>query len=89
LAHLVTLEPDGPPQVSVAWVGLDGDEIVAAHGRAASPKAVRLSCFSASRTYTWVRLGPEVKFPPMDDPPPGDITRIAVERVGGVGPWAR
>ena len=31
LAHLVTLEPDGSPQVSIVWVGLDGDEIVAAH----------------------------------------------------------
>ena len=33
-------------------------------------------------------LGPEVRFPPMDDPPPGVRLRIAVERVGGVGPWA-
>ena len=31
LAHLVTLEPDGSPQVSIVWVGLDGDEIVAGH----------------------------------------------------------
>ncbi|HEU4945830.1 MAG TPA: PPOX class F420-dependent oxidoreductase [Kribbella sp.] len=31
LAHLVTLNPDGSPQVSIVWVGLDGDEIVAAH----------------------------------------------------------
>jgi PPOX class probable F420-dependent enzyme len=31
LAHLVTLEPDGGPQVSIVWVGLDGDEIVAGH----------------------------------------------------------
>jgi PPOX class probable F420-dependent enzyme len=31
LAHLVTLNADGSPQVTVVWVGLDGDEIVAAH----------------------------------------------------------
>ena len=31
LAHLVTLNPDGSPQVTIVWVGLDGDEIVAAH----------------------------------------------------------
>ncbi|MEV6412028.1 PPOX class F420-dependent oxidoreductase [Kribbella sp. NPDC051718] len=31
LAHLVTINPDGSPQVSVVWVGVDGDEIVAAH----------------------------------------------------------
>jgi len=31
LAHLVTLNSDGSPQVTCVWVGLDGDEIVAAH----------------------------------------------------------
>ncbi len=33
-------------------------------------------------------LGPDVKFPPMDDPPPGVVVHIAVDRLGGVGPWA-
>jgi PPOX class probable F420-dependent enzyme len=33
-------------------------------------------------------LGPDVRFPPMDDPPPGLRLRIAVERLGGIGPWA-
>ena len=37
-----------------------------------------------ARTY----LGPDVKFPPMDDPPPGVVVHIAPERLGGVGPWA-
>ena len=31
LAHLVTLNADGSPHVSVVWAGLDGDEIVCAH----------------------------------------------------------
>jgi PPOX class probable F420-dependent enzyme len=31
LAHLVTLNEDGSPQVSCVWVGLDGDEIVCGH----------------------------------------------------------
>jgi PPOX class probable F420-dependent enzyme len=31
LAHLVTLNPDGSPQASAIWVGLDGDEIVSGH----------------------------------------------------------
>jgi PPOX class probable F420-dependent enzyme len=31
LAHLVTTNDDGSPQVSVVWVGLDGDELVSAH----------------------------------------------------------
>jgi nitroimidazol reductase NimA-like FMN-containing flavoprotein (pyridoxamine 5'-phosphate oxidase superfamily) len=31
LAHLVTINEDGSPQVSCVWVGLDGDELVSAH----------------------------------------------------------
>ena len=31
LAHLVTLNRDGSPQVSCVWVGLDGDELVSGH----------------------------------------------------------
>ena len=31
LAHLVTLNPDGSPQVSCVWVGLEEDEIVSGH----------------------------------------------------------
>jgi Pyridoxamine 5'-phosphate oxidase len=31
LSHLVTLNSDGSPQISIVWVGLDGDEIVCAH----------------------------------------------------------
>ena len=31
LAHLVTLNPDGRPQVSIIWVGLDGDELSLIH----------------------------------------------------------
>ena len=28
LAHVVTLNPDGSPQVSCVWVGIEGDDIV-------------------------------------------------------------
>jgi PPOX class probable F420-dependent enzyme len=122
LAHLVTLEPDGRPQVSIVWVGLDGDEIVAAHlpehrkirNMRRDPR-VALSIQSGTRNemgldeYVVIHglarvteggaaavlrrlahtyLGPDVTFPPMDDPPPGYITHIAVDRIGGVGPWA-
>jgi PPOX class probable F420-dependent enzyme len=31
LAHLVTLNEDGSPQVICVWVGLNGDEIVCGH----------------------------------------------------------
>ncbi len=34
-----------------------------------------------------VYLGPDVKFPPMDDPPAGYVIRTTPERVGGLGPW--
>lgn len=34
-----------------------------------------------------VYVGPDVKFPPMDDPPPGSVVRITVEKITGVGPW--
>jgi len=35
-----------------------------------------------------VYLGPGVRFPPFDDPPPGYVLRITPERIGGVGPWS-
>ena len=121
LAHLVTVGADGSPQVTLVWVGLDGDEIVSAHlGEHQKVRNVRrdprvvLSIEGAGRSpegldeylvvYGTARIteggapellqdlaeryiGPGVKFPPMDNPPPGFITRIAVDRVGGVGPW--
>jgi PPOX class probable F420-dependent enzyme len=31
MAHLTTLNPDGSPQVTVIWIGLDGDQIVSGH----------------------------------------------------------
>lgn len=37
----------------------------------------------------YVYVGPGVKFPPMPDPPPGYRMHITVERIGGMGPWAR
>jgi PPOX class probable F420-dependent enzyme len=122
LAHLVTLEPDGRPQVSIVWVGLDGDEIVCGHlpdhrklRNIRRDPRVALSIEAGTRNpvglaeYLVVHgsarvtegggpevlqrlahtyLGPDVKFPPMDDPPPGYVTHITVERIGGVGPWA-
>jgi hypothetical protein len=33
-------------------------------------------------------IGPDAKFPPMDDPPPGFVTHISITKVGGHGPWA-
>jgi PPOX class probable F420-dependent enzyme len=60
-------------------------EYVVVHGRATieeggAPELLQ----DLARVY----LGPDVRFPAMDDPPPGVRMRIAVERVGGIGPWA-
>lgn len=118
----MTLNPDGSPQVTVVWVGLDGDEIVAAHlfehrkvRNVRNDSRVVLSIETETRNamglneylvvYGTARiteggapellqklahsyLGPGVRFPPMDNPPAGYITRISVDRVAGAGPWA-
>ena len=31
LGHLVTINPDGSPQVSVVWIGVQGEDIVVGH----------------------------------------------------------
>ena len=31
MAHLATIGADGSPQVTVIWIGLDGDELVSGH----------------------------------------------------------
>jgi PPOX class probable F420-dependent enzyme len=122
LAHLVTLNPDGSPHVSVVWVGLEDDEVVAAHLDPNQKKLrnlrrdprVALSIeaegtnpiglpeymviYGTARLteggapellqrLAHVYMGPEVKFPPMDNPPPGIVTRISIERVTGMGDW--
>ena len=33
MAHLSTINPDGSPQVTVIWIGLDGDDLVSTHMR--------------------------------------------------------
>jgi PPOX class probable F420-dependent enzyme len=121
LAHMVTMNADGTPQVTGVWVGLDGDEIVSGHlprnrkvqNVERDPRVV-ISMEGARdtelglREYLVVRglarveeggapellqrlahvyLGPDVKFPDMENPPPGYVIRTTPERIGGVGPW--
>ncbi len=31
MAHLSTINPDGSPQVTVIWIGLDGGQVVSGH----------------------------------------------------------
>ena len=121
VAHVVTLDEDGGPQVTAAWVGLDGDEIVFAtlpdqrklRNLRRNPR-IALSIPSTT-TNEWglleylvvygsarvteggapevlqrlahTYLGPDVIFPGMPDPPPGYVTKITLERLGGVGRW--
>jgi PPOX class probable F420-dependent enzyme len=121
VAHVVTIDEDGGPQVTLAWVGIEGDEIVLAtmpeqrklRNLRRDPR-IALSVSSTTTNewglleylvvygkarvteggaaemlqrlaYTYIGLG--VVFPNMPDPPPGFVTRIIPERLGGVGSW--
>lgn len=126
--HLVTLNADGSPQVSMVWVGVENDELVVAALTARQKLAnvcrdprVAVTFESSQsdvsnergagglRYYLAVRgtarvteggapellkrlgavyLGPDVKFPPGDNPPPGWIMRIVAESWHGYGPWS-
>jgi PPOX class probable F420-dependent enzyme len=121
VATIVTVNDDGSPHVSSAWVGMQDGEIVFAtlpdqrklHNIRRDPR-VAIS-IQGERVNEWglreylvvygtaritqggaadmlqrlahVYLGPEVIFPAMPNPPPGFITHVKVERVGGIGPW--
>ena len=121
LAHVVTMNPDGSPQVSCVWVGLDGDDVVfaslgpwrklrnlerdprvAVSVEAPGTNAMGMQEYLVLQGTATVQLGggpellqelahvylgPDVKFPPMDDPPPGSVVRITVDSITGVGPW--
>jgi PPOX class probable F420-dependent enzyme len=121
VATVVTIDQDGRPQLTAAWVGLEQDEIVFAtlpdqrklRNLRRDPR-IALSVLSTARNewglleylvvYGTARvteggaaemlqelahtyLGPDVVFPGMPDPPPGFVTRITPERLGGIGPW--
>lgn len=120
-ATLVTLNPDGSPQVSLVWVALqstpDGDELVTAHlsehkkvrnvrndGRVAVTVVSTADPGKGMRPYLAItgtaRIveggAPELLkelaqtlsdpnvFPPADAPP-GYLTRIRIDKVGGIG----
>ena len=124
-ATLVTLNPDGSPQVSVVWIALqsteDGDELVIGHLSKNGNRKVRnirndsrvavtiVSPGGPAQPAMWLSVNgtariveggapklvrelgqalcPEVNFVP-DDAPAGFLTRIRIEKVGGIGPWA-
>src|SRR4030065_367575 len=120
-AHLVTLNPDGSPQVTLVWIGFDGggnlggpppphrkgrnierDPRVAISLEADTKSSMSLTEYAVLygqariqeggaaellQRLAEVYIGPGVKFPPMENPPEGYVTRIRVDRVEGVGPW--
>jgi PPOX class probable F420-dependent enzyme len=76
----VTLSLEG---TEISGIGLKEYLVVHGHARieeGGGPELLQ----RLAHTY----LGPEVKFPATDDPPPGVVVHIAVDRLGGVGPWA-
>ena len=120
MAHLTTINSDGSPQVSVIWVGLDGDDLVSGHMSKylklrnierdprvvlsfegprdheafLNPYAVlraRATVQASDRAWDLlnglakVYLTPDSEFPRPKGP--GYITRYAIERISGVGPW--
>lgn len=119
--HLVTINADGSPQVTVIWLGRDGDELLVAHLGSGQKvrnierdprvvvsfempgtNAIGLHNYAVIHGTARITpgggpqllqelaprfLGAGVKFPPMDDPPPGRIIHITVDRVTGSGPW--
>jgi PPOX class probable F420-dependent enzyme len=122
LAHLTTINPDGSPQVTVIWIGLDGEAIVSAHmghykklenierdprvvlsfeaprdhDVLLNPHAVlRAQAAVAPSDAAWDLLNrliktyvaPDAEFPAPRGP--GYIVRYEIERISGVGPWAR
>jgi len=121
MAHLATINADGSPQVTVVWIGLDGDDVVSGHmswytklrnierdprvvlsfdaprvpGAFMNEYAVLRARATVSRSDdTWdllnrltkVYVSPDTEFPAPKGP--GYIVRYAVDRIGGVGPWA-
>jgi PPOX class probable F420-dependent enzyme len=122
-ATLVTLNPDGSPQISVVWVALqstpDGDELVSAHlGEHKKVRNIRNDPRVALTIVSVGEVGQEMRpylavngtariveggapellkelaqtlsnpdvFPPAGAPP-GFLTRIRIDKVGGMGPW--
>jgi PPOX class probable F420-dependent enzyme len=123
VATVVTINPDGSPHITSAWVGIEDSEVVIGtmpdqrklHNMRRDPRVS--ICVQSDVVNQWglreylvidgtariteggapellqrlayTYLGPDVVFPDMPDPPPGFVTRISVEQVGGMGRWKR
>ena len=121
VATIATVNADGSPQLSQAWIGLEDGEIV--FGTLDDQRKLRnlrreprvAVSIQSSTINRWglreylvidgtarvteggaaellqrlarVYIGPDAVFPAMPDPPPGYVTRIRIDRIGGIGPW--
>ncbi|HEX3289016.1 MAG TPA: PPOX class F420-dependent oxidoreductase [Mycobacterium sp.] len=122
-ATLVTVNPDGSPQVSVVWMALestpDGDELVSAHlaeyqktrnvrrdprvavtilaptrpgqqtaylAIGGTARIVEGGAPELLKKLAKAMLGSDEHFPPPNSPP-GLLTRVRIDKVGGHGPW--
>jgi PPOX class probable F420-dependent enzyme len=123
LAHVVTLNKDGSPQVTCTWITRDEDDTLriavltlrqkianlrrdprivisfegpgkndieltdylVIHGRATVLEGGAAELLQKqARLY----IGPDVKFPMMDEPPPGYVLQIEIEKVWDhIGSW--
>jgi PPOX class probable F420-dependent enzyme len=122
MAHLATINADGSPQVTVVWIGLDGDDLLSGHlgwytklrnidrdprvvisfdaprepGVFLNPYAVlraRATIHPSEEAWDLLdRLAKTYIAPDAEFPAPrtaGFIVRYAIERIGGIGPWAQ
>ncbi len=121
VATIATINADGSPHLSSAWIGIEDDEIVFGtipdqrklHNLRRDPRVS--IALQSDRANEWglqeyliiegharitqggaaellqrlahTYLGPDVIFPGMPNPPPGFVTRVAIERVRGIGDW--
>jgi len=82
------LERDARVSLSIEGPGLDGRglrEYLVVRGEA---RVEQGGAAALLQRLAHVYLGPEVRFPPMDDPPAGYVARITPTRLSGVGSWA-
>lgn len=122
LAHLSTINPDGSPQVTVIWIGLEGEQVVSAHMghyrklmnierdprvvlsfeaprdrraflnpyvvlRARAAVEPSDAAWDLLNRLTKTYMSPHAEFPAPKGP--GYTVRYEIERISGIGPWAR
>ncbi|MDT5316979.1 MAG: hypothetical protein QOE74_5999 [Mycobacterium sp.] len=96
-ATLVTINPDGSPQVSVVWVALQSSPSPSwvrrlpdsrrRTCRSPGPRIVEGGAPELLTELAEAMLGSSEHFPPTNAPA-GLLTRIHIDKVGGIGPWA-